>query len=46
MLETGFEKEEGLANEATFGAQINADDAADDNKKVDYYVVAHRISKK
>ena len=45
MLETGFEKEEGLANEATFGAQINADDALDD-KKVDYYAVAHRISKK
>ena len=30
---------------ATFGAQINADDTAD-NKKVDYYAIAHRISKK
>ena len=45
MHETGFEQEEGPANEATFGAQINADDAADD-KKVDYYAVAHRISEK
>ena len=46
MLETGFKQEEDPANEATFGAQINADDAADDNKKVDYYAVAHRISEK
>ena len=45
MHETGFEQEEGPANEATFGAQVNADDAADD-KKVDYYAVAHRISEK
>ena len=46
MHETGFEQEEGPANEATFGAQINADDVADDDKKVDYYAVAHRISEK
>ncbi|KAF8168355.1 SNF2-family ATP dependent chromatin remodeling factor snf21 [Crassisporium funariophilum] len=45
VLETGFEQEDGPANEATFGAQIAADDAADD-KKVDYYAVAHRISEK
>jgi ATP-dependent helicase STH1/SNF2 len=41
----GFEQEEGPANEATFGAQINPDDAIDD-KKMDYYAVAHRISEK
>jgi ATP-dependent helicase STH1/SNF2 len=35
MHETGFEQE-GPANEATIGAQINADDAAD-HTKVDYY---------
>lgn len=48
MHETGFEQEEGPANEATFGAQINADDAADsdDDKKEDYYAVTHRISEK
>ena len=44
MHETGFEQE-GPANEATFGAQINADITAD-NKKVDYYAVTHRISEK
>jgi ATP-dependent helicase STH1/SNF2 len=37
MHETGFEQEEGPANEATFGAQTDADDIADD-KKVDYYL--------
>jgi ATP-dependent helicase STH1/SNF2 len=36
MHEAGFEQEEGAANEATFSAQINADDAPDD-KRVDYY---------
>jgi ATP-dependent helicase STH1/SNF2 len=47
MHETGFEQEEGPANEATFGAQINADDAPDDKSlRVDYYAVAHRISEK
>ena len=45
MHKTGFEQEEGPANEATFGTQINADNAADD-KKVDYYAVAHKISEK
>ncbi|KAF8971597.1 SNF2 family N-terminal domain-containing protein [Flammula alnicola] len=45
MNEAGFEQEEGPANEATFGAQINADDVVED-KKVDYYAVAHRISEK
>jgi ATP-dependent helicase STH1/SNF2 len=45
MHETGFEQEEGPANKATFGTQINAEDATDD-KRVDYYAVAHRISEK
>lgn len=46
MNELGFEQEDGPANEATFGAQINADDVVEDTKKVDYYAVAHRISEK
>jgi ATP-dependent helicase STH1/SNF2 len=45
MHETGFEQEEGPANEATLGAQINAEDATD-NKRLVYYAVAHRISEK
>ncbi|KAF9234947.1 SNF2 family N-terminal domain-containing protein [Melanogaster broomeanus] len=40
-----FETEEGPANEATFGAQILADDVPD-KTKVDYYAVAHRISER
>lgn len=46
MSEMGFEQEEGPATEATFGAQINADDVQQDKTKVDYYAVAHRISEK
>jgi hypothetical protein len=45
MHKTGFEQEEGPANEAAFSAQINADDATN-GKRVDYYAVAHRISEK
>ncbi|PPQ90452.1 hypothetical protein CVT25_014970 [Psilocybe cyanescens] len=45
MNELGFEQEDGPATEATFGAQINPDDITE-NKKVDYYAVAHRISEK
>ena len=45
MNEFGFEQEDGPASESTFGAQINPDDAVDD-KKVDYYAIAHRISEK
>lgn len=41
-----FETEEGPANEATFGAQIAADDVVEDKTKVDYYAVAHRISER
>ncbi|KAJ3514926.1 hypothetical protein NLJ89_g2080 [Agrocybe chaxingu] len=45
MHEFGFDQEDGPANESTFGAQINPDDVVDD-KKIDYYAVAHRISEK
>jgi len=45
MQEQGFEQEDGPANENTFGAKINPDDVVED-KKVDYYAVAHRISEK
>ncbi|KAF4623491.1 hypothetical protein D9613_001581 [Agrocybe pediades] len=45
MNEMGFEQEDGPANENTFGAQINSDDVVED-KKLDYYAVAHRISEK
>lgn len=41
-----FEQEDGPATEATFGAQIAADDVNEDKTKVDYYAVAHRISEK
>ncbi|RDB29065.1 Chromatin structure-remodeling complex subunit snf21 [Hypsizygus marmoreus] len=41
-----FDQEEGPATEATFGAQIAADDVNEDKTKVDYYAVAHRISEK
>ncbi|KNZ78207.1 Chromatin structure-remodeling complex subunit snf21, partial [Termitomyces sp. J132] len=40
-----FEQEDGPTSEATFGAQVNADEG-DDKKKVDYYAIAHRISEK
>jgi ATP-dependent helicase STH1/SNF2 len=43
MHETGFDQEEGPANEATFGAQVNTDDVATDDKRI---AVAHRISEK
>jgi ATP-dependent helicase STH1/SNF2 len=46
MSDVGFEQEDGPANETTFGAQINADDVVEGDKKVDYYAVAHRISEK
>lgn len=41
-------QEEGPTSEATFGAQIAKDDEerANDDKKVDYYAIAHRISEK
>ncbi|KIJ59828.1 hypothetical protein HYDPIDRAFT_99946 [Hydnomerulius pinastri MD-312] len=42
---SGFDQEDGPANEATFGAQVAADDV-DDKGKVDYYAVSHRISEK
>jgi ATP-dependent helicase STH1/SNF2 len=45
MQEQGFEQEDGPANENTFGAKINPDDVVED-RKVDYYAVAHRISEK
>ncbi|KAF9457457.1 SNF2 family N-terminal domain-containing protein, partial [Collybia nuda] len=41
-----FEQEDGPATEATFGAQIAADDVNEDKTKVDYYAVAHGISEK
>jgi ATP-dependent helicase STH1/SNF2 len=41
-----FETEEGPANEATFGAQIAADDVVEDKSRVDYYAVAHKISER
>ena len=41
-----FETEDGPANEATFGAQVAADDVQEDKTRVDYYAVAHRISEK
>lgn len=41
-----FEVEDGPATEATFGAQISADETQADKAKVDYYAVAHRISEK
>lgn len=44
--EIHFEQEDGPATEATFGAQIAADDVNEDKKKVDYYAIAHRISEK
>ncbi|KAG6902971.1 hypothetical protein C0995_008544 [Termitomyces sp. Mi166 len=44
-LEMPFEQEDGPTSEATFGAQVNADDG-DEKKKVDYYAIAHRISEK
>lgn len=46
LNDVGFEQEDGPANETTFGAQINADDVVEGDKKVDYYAVAHRISEK
>ena len=46
MEQFNFETEDGPANEATFGAQIAADDVQEDKGKVDYYAVAHRISEK
>jgi len=45
MNDMGFEQEDGPANENTFGAQVNSDDIVED-KKLDYYAVAHRISEK
>ncbi|KAF8887716.1 SNF2 family N-terminal domain-containing protein [Infundibulicybe gibba] len=44
--EMQFEQEDGPATEATFGAQIAADDVNEDKTKVDYYAVAHKISEK
>ncbi|KAF6765924.1 SNF2-family ATP dependent chromatin remodeling factor snf21 [Ephemerocybe angulata] len=43
-----IEHEEGPTSEATFGAQISKEDdeARHDDKKVDYYAIAHRISEK
>ncbi|KAL0581366.1 ATP-dependent DNA helicase Snf21 [Marasmius crinis-equi] len=40
-----FIQEEGPASEATFGAQVMADDE-DRERKIDYYAVAHRIQEK
>ncbi|KAJ6542741.1 SNF2 family N-terminal domain-containing protein [Mycena capillaripes] len=46
-LDMRFEVEAGPASEATFGAQIAADDVQESTSgKVDYYAVAHRISEK
>ncbi|KIK70339.1 hypothetical protein GYMLUDRAFT_32342 [Collybiopsis luxurians FD-317 M1] len=40
-----FDPEDGPTSEATFGAQVSAEDSQD-KAKVDYYAVAHRISEK
>ncbi|KAG6895585.1 hypothetical protein C0992_000500 [Termitomyces sp. T32_za158] len=44
-IEMPFEQEDGPTSEATFGAQVDADDS-EDKKKVDYYAIAHRISER
>ncbi|KAF5361681.1 hypothetical protein D9758_007383 [Tetrapyrgos nigripes] len=41
----GFDVEEGPASEATFGAQVTAEEPTEKGK-VDYYAVAHRISER
>jgi ATP-dependent helicase STH1/SNF2 len=38
--------DDGAMNEASFGAQVGADEEPTDNKKVDYYSVAHRIKER
>ncbi|KAJ7859520.1 SNF2-family ATP dependent chromatin remodeling factor snf21 [Mycena olivaceomarginata] len=46
-IDMRFEMEQGAATEATFGAQISAEDAKETSSgKTDYYAVAHRISEK
>jgi ATP-dependent helicase STH1/SNF2 len=38
--------EDDATNEATFGAQVSAEEEPGDSKKVDYYSVAHRIKER
>lgn len=41
-----YESEDGPTNEATFGAQVQEEEATEDRTKVDYYAVAHRMSER
>ncbi|KAJ7885716.1 SNF2 family N-terminal domain-containing protein [Mycena olivaceomarginata] len=46
-MDMRFEMEQGAATDATFGAQISAEDAKETSSgKTDYYAVAHCISEK
>jgi ATP-dependent helicase STH1/SNF2 len=45
IVEYGFETEDGPASESMFGAQVDQD-TIDNDKKVNYYAVAHRISER
>ena len=45
IVDYDFETEDGPASESTFGAQVDQD-AVDNDRKVDYYAVAHRISER